>query len=59
MTVASSPRCERCRDSGEVAISAATGRYRGPGPVPDRARGVVGVDCTYCEDAACPRRDAK
>ena len=42
------PKCERCAGSGEVAMSSAHLTYRGPGPVPEYARGVVGVRCDAC-----------
>lgn len=40
--------CEKCAGSGEVAISTSTLNYRAPGPVPEYARGVVGVRCNDC-----------
>jgi len=40
--------CERCNQSGEIAVSAATGLYRCAGPVPDNARGVLGMTCDEC-----------
>ncbi|MDY0242183.1 MAG: hypothetical protein RBR34_08400 [Rhodospirillaceae bacterium] len=33
--------CRRCHGSGEVAISATTGRFVAAGPVPDDAKGVA------------------
>ena len=41
----SGPVCERCNDSGTIAISTAHLTYRGPGPVPEDARGVCEVVC--------------
>lgn len=41
--------CHRCAGSGEIAVSTVYPMsYRGPGPVPDTARGVVGVSCDEC-----------
>jgi hypothetical protein len=40
--------CEHCAGSGEVALSSSTLSYRGPGPVPDYARGVIGARCDQC-----------
>lgn len=40
--------CERCNGSGEVALSSANLSYRGPGPVPDDAKGVCAVTCDKC-----------
>ena len=40
--------CPQCNDTGLVALSTRTMSYRGPGPVPDDARGVCE---SYCD---CP-----
>ena len=40
--------CRKCNASGEISISATTGRYVSPGPVPDDARGVVSDCCFEC-----------
>jgi DnaJ-class molecular chaperone len=40
--------CSRCKGSGEVAISAANGRFVAAGPVPDDARGVAVSTCDEC-----------
>lgn len=40
--------CRRCNGSGEVAISATTGRYKAAGPVPDDAKGVASQTCDEC-----------
>lgn len=40
--------CTRCNQSGEIAISSATGLYRCAGPVPDNALGVLGITCDEC-----------
>ena len=37
--------CERCKDSGTIALSATNSSYRGAGPVPDYARGVYEGYC--------------
>lgn len=40
--------CRRCHGSGEVAISATTGRFVAAGPVPDDAKGVAVETCPVC-----------
>ena len=37
--------CERCKDSGTVALSTRDSHYRGAGPVPDYAKGVYEGYC--------------
>lgn len=41
--------CERCNDSGTIAVSVYFPMsYRGPGPVPEDARGVTDRACDVC-----------
>lgn len=41
--------CRRCNGSGEIAVGTSAGMpYKGPGPVPDDARKVVGITCDKC-----------
>lgn len=40
--------CGRCGGSGEIAISARTGRFVAAGPVPEDARGVARATCPCC-----------
>ena len=37
--------CERCKNSGTVALSTRDSHYRGAGPVPDYAKGVYEGYC--------------
>lgn len=41
--------CRRCNGSGEIAISAITGRFVAAGPVPDDAKGVAIATCDECQ----------
>lgn len=41
--------CKRCNGSGEIGISAATGRFMCAGPVPDDATGVARDTCWDCK----------
>ncbi len=43
--------CKRCRGSGEIAISAKTGRFIASGPVQDDAKGVAVSTCDKCSGA--------
>lgn len=43
--------CEKCNDTGVIAIRSRNGQYAFPGPVPDDARGYTDADCWYCDSA--------
>ncbi len=54
----SGPACERCNDTGIIAVRSRDCSYVGPGPVPEYARGVAEGDCWDCNaarDAAADR----
>lgn len=40
--------CERCNDSGYIAVHVNSGAYIAPGPVPETARHVVEIECDRC-----------
>ena len=48
------PRCDRCNDSGTVALDVRNWRYVAPGPVPEDARGVCEYACRECPPAEEP-----
>lgn len=51
--------CRRCRGSGEVAISATTGRFIAAGPVPDDAKGVAVETCWDCKGTGYLEEDER
>ena len=45
--------CDKCEDSGLIGVrNTFPMSYVGPGPVPDDARGVCEVRCSYCDPVA-------
>lgn len=46
------PRCNKCNDTGMVAIRSRDGAYAFPGPVPDDATGYTDADCWCCDSGA-------
>lgn len=49
--------CHRCKGSGEIAISAANGRFVAAGPVPDDAKGVAVATCDECHGMGAVETD--
>lgn len=43
--------CRRCNGSGWIGVTASSGRYVGPGPVPEDARGFRDARCDGCGGA--------
>lgn len=41
--------CTHCNGSGTIGCSSYSLQYIGPGPVPEDARGVVGLECDECQ----------
>jgi hypothetical protein len=50
--------CHKCNDSGIVVLRASTGRYAGPGPLPEGVGGYVEASCRECPDT-CPHAIAQ
>jgi hypothetical protein len=50
--------CHRCNGTGEIARSVHYPMaYRGPGPVPDDARGVTAAKCDRCDGTGVEQID--
>jgi hypothetical protein len=50
--------CHHCNGTGEIARSTSYPMaYRGPGPVPEHARGIVGCKCDWCDGTGTEQID--